>query len=440
MISDLKDDDFSVVYKSLLDLFPDRPWLRYVGSLEHQLRETPLMRSFLWRKNLIAYGLCEYERYGVRPPSAESWDAIKSAMIFASQVVFLGHVASSTGNLEGRRKLIGRVRHAIKKPDGMRGMRLELLVATHLSRQGCEIQWMEEDVGLGTFDLLAGVPGAGFVEVECKSISADRGEALTEEEFHLLVDPILHIIQPRLREVERHFFAIDITFLSRPPRGRALEPFIEKIVDAVFRARSDEGVYEMPGVCQVRVVLSDLRNEVAEGEALTCDEACGVADHLLGLGQGFRFIKSFGDECYLSIDFRTSVPSKFETMLGEVAKVAVRCQLTGTRPGCLVVGVERHSGASLAEFAHEEFDVLALRATKLLRGNPHLASVVFVSAPSFERVENVAGGWDAAVGARAHEGAEEKLVSEGELSRTYVFDNPEGHYPHLRLSQLFGVT
>lgn len=158
------------------------------------------------------------------------------------------------------------------------------------------------------------------------------------------------------------------------------------------------------------------------------------------MGQGFRFIKSFGDECYLAIDFGTSVPSKFEAMLGEVAKAAVRRQLTGTRPGCLVVGVERHSGASLENFAHKEFDVLALRATKLLRGNPHLVSVVFVSAPSFERVESVAGGWEPEVGARALEGAGAKLVSEGELSRTYVFDNPAGHYPHLQLSQLFGVT
>lgn len=106
----------------------------------------------------------------------------------------------------------------------------------------------------------------------------------------------------------------------------------------------------------------------------------------------------------------------------------------------LATGVERHSGASLEEFAHKEFDVLALRATKVLRGNPRLASFVFVSTPSFERVENVAGCWEAAVGARAREGAEEKLVSEGELSRTYVFDNPDGHYPHLPLSQLFGVT
>jgi hypothetical protein len=71
----------------------------------------------------------------------------------------------------------------------MRGLRLELMVATHLGRQGCEIQWMEEDVGVGTFDFLAKLPrgaseesggaseelGDVWVEVECKSISADRG-------------------------------------------------------------------------------------------------------------------------------------------------------------------------------------------------------------------------------------------------------------------------
>ncbi|MNE46853.1 hypothetical protein D3C80_1412170 [compost metagenome] len=118
------------------------------------------MPSFLWLKNLIAYGVCEYERYGVRPPSEESGDAIKGAMLFASQVVLLGRVASYTGDLEGWGRLSGRIRHAIKT-EGMRRMSLELAAATYLSRQGCEIQWTEREVGLGIFDQLAGGTASG---------------------------------------------------------------------------------------------------------------------------------------------------------------------------------------------------------------------------------------------------------------------------------------
>ncbi|MFG0547054.1 hypothetical protein ACF8FG_17820 [Pseudomonas sp. YQ_6] len=453
MIAELKDDDFPEIYESLVGLLPDRPWVKWVSSLEHQLGEVPLMRSFLWSRNIIAYGLREFDSHGLQPPTSESWGAIKSALIFASQVLLLCRQHSSDGGAESQGKLLGRVRHAIKAPDGMRGLRLELMVATHLSRQGCEIQWMEEDVGVGTFDLLVKLPGGAseesggaseepgdvWVEVECKSISADRGEPLTEEEFHLLVGPILQLIEPRLLQVERHFFGISVVFTDKLPKGAARGAVVEAVASAVGKARSGEDAFEVPGVCLVRVVLSDLREVVVKGEGLVREEAYALADHLIGAGNGFRFIKGFGDECYLSIDFQAALPSNFEAGLGSVAKRAVRKQMTGTRPGCLVVGVERHSGASLEQVSRQESDELAQRAAKLLRDSPHLASVVYVSAPILERIEAADDGWRRAGGSAALEGQEEGLVSEGELSRTYAFDNHAGHYPHLRLSRLFGV-
>lgn len=137
--SELKDDDFPAIYESLVALFSDRPWVKWVSSLEHQLGEVPLMRSFLWSRNIIASGLREFDCHGLQPPTSESWGAIKSALIFALQVLLLCRQHSSGGGAESRGKFSGRVRHAIKDPDGMRGLRLELMVATHLSRQGCEI-------------------------------------------------------------------------------------------------------------------------------------------------------------------------------------------------------------------------------------------------------------------------------------------------------------
>lgn len=271
------------------------------------------MRSFIWSRNIIAYGLRDFDCHGLQPPTSESWGAIKSALIFASQVLLLCRQHSSGGDGESRGKLLGRVRHAIKDPDGMRGLRLELMVATHLSRQGCEIQWMEEDVGVGTFDLLAKLPdgaseescgaseepGDVWVEVECKSISADRGEPLIEEEFNLLVGPILQLIEPRLLQVERHFFGISVVFTDKLPKGAAQGSVVEAVVSAVGRARSGEEAFEVPGVCLVRVVLSDLREVVVKGEGLAREEAYALADHLIGAGNGFRVIKGFGNECYL---------------------------------------------------------------------------------------------------------------------------------------------
>lgn len=82
--------------------------------------------------------------------------------------------------------------------------------------------------------------------------------------------------------------------------------------------------------------------------------------------------------------------------------------------------VERHSRSTLEAFAEDEMNLLARRATKLLctPEYAHLAAVVFVSAPSLERISE---------------------SSESEQSRTYVFESESEQHQNLGLGRIFGV-
>lgn len=410
MSTELKEDEFTAVYQALTGLFPDKPWVKRVASLQHQINETPTLRALLWRQNLSAYGLNSYDSYGMTALDTDSWSATKQAMIFAAQVV---HVCSET-TPENSRKFCGRVRDAINKPGGMRGLRFELTVATHLNREGCEIFWMEDGGGNESFDILARFPHAGLVEVECKCLSADRGEAFSEQNFCMLIDQLVPLVEQKLPPLDHHFYGISLTFGGKVPESAAMRSqLVVPLAEAIGL-----GELSLEGICKIDLRLGNLQ---AVQHTLSVELLNAIADELMGAGPGHRFIKQLGEHKYLAIDIQSLVPSKFEAALENVAKTAIRNQMTGNRPGCLVIGVERHSGPELELISTQEFSSLARRAEKLL-ANPeyaHLAAIVFVSAPSLES-------------------AGESL--ESEQSRTYVFENLAGDYPNLGLCRFFGLA
>lgn len=409
MRTDLREDEFSGVYEAFTVLFPDKPWLKRVSNLQHQINEAPTVHSLLWKQNTLAYGLEAFDCQG-KSPDFEVWEATKQAMIFAAQIVQM----CSNSTPENNRKLCRRVLHAINKPDGARGLRFELSVATHLSREGWGITWMEEDSGEDTFDMLATISNVGTVEVECKSLSADRGESLTESVFYALTHYLLPLIEPKLPELKRHFYGVSFTFSGKiPESAEERAQLAAELADAV-----GAGEREIAGVCTINLRLCNLQSMQYEPSV---DELYILANEQLGSDPGYRFIKSLGDQGYLVIDVQSLIPSKFDAALGKVSKNAVQKQMTRKRPGCLVVRVERHSGLCLEAFAGEEINSLARRATKLLSNpaNAHLAAVVFVSAPSLERSGE---------------------SSESEESRTYVFESLSEDHKSLGLGRVFGVT
>jgi len=78
------------------------------------------------------------------------------------------------------KRLLGRVRGAFKNPDDMRAMQVELLAATHFIRKGFRIDWPEATNGRHDIDVIG--LGSHGLQVECKSISSDKGRKIHRRE------------------------------------------------------------------------------------------------------------------------------------------------------------------------------------------------------------------------------------------------------------------
>lgn len=410
MRTNLQDHEFPELYRRLLTLFPDKPWLKRVKLLQHQVNENPISRSWLWKVNVVAYGLASFDSHGLEQVEIESWEAVKQAMIFTCQILDIYDTAPP----DSARMLCGRIRGALGNPDDMRGMRFELGMATHLSREGCSITWTDEHRGDETFDFLVDVPSVGPVEIECKTLSSDKGEPISRSIAYAFINRLFPKIEPALPFQRRILYTISLVFQSNIPKKTSAQATLATEVAEAIK-REDPSV---DGVCSIHLHALELTQL---GEGLELDHLLDYSTHMLGYEPSHQVIKDLGEAGYLAIHVQSVVASKLESMVNDLAKRAIRKQLTGKRPACLAIRIERHSGESLEVLAGDESNWLAKMATKLLKSpaHAHLAAVVFVSAPAVTTVTE---------------------SSETEQSRTYIFESQQGNYSLPNLNQLFGVA
>lgn len=184
-----------------------------------------------------------------------------------------------------------------------------------------------------------------------------------------------------------------------------------KVAEAIKRGKP-----YVEGVCSIYLRAQDLspnQQELGREQLLEC--------LIQRFGYEPAVIKDVGEAGYIAVHVRSVQVTKLESAVYDLAKRAIRKQLTGKRPACLAIRIERHSGKSLEALAEEESNWLAKIATKLLKSpaHAHLAAVIFVSAPVVTAVTQ---------------------YSETEQSKLYFFDSQQGNYPLIGLSQFFGVA
>jgi hypothetical protein len=125
----------------------------------------------LQEENWVAFQLdrlaTQKKKYG-RVPAGIDEEAL-AAVGFAAQILSIMDEVPTAAN--GLRR---RIHGALKNPDDMRGLRLELTAASHFTRMGKVVRFPEFS-GEETFDLLVEGFGARPLEVECKSMSGDKG-------------------------------------------------------------------------------------------------------------------------------------------------------------------------------------------------------------------------------------------------------------------------
>lgn len=325
-------------------------WERRIRQLNAEIRHNPLIEHHVRREYMVAYALerCGelLQRREYFPEPGPDTSDFYQALGFARQV--LGMTDQATP-LEAQR-MISRVRDAVVNPPAMRGLRLELAVATHFARRGHRLAWPEM-IGAGTFDLLLPELGTDGLEIECKSISNDKGRSVHRREVLALLQQIQPLVRPICATLKVDLIVV-VSVLQRLPTSKeALLAIANRVRNQIWLSQTSQfidgysvDVFQLDAGT-LRAAMTppgDMRAAISKvigpghREAMVFDarESGGALAVVI---QGVRADDMLG--------------ATFETL-----RQAAKRQLTQSRAGLLVAGFEDLSTTQLVGIAEQEND------------------------------------------------------------------------------------
>lgn len=165
------------VYRCLASAIGAAHWQGAVARQEEAIRSNHFLADHLRSKYAIAYQLDWLRRlvarFGTVPHEACNDKSNSPSLGFAAEVLEVLRYST----FKQAKEFIKRVRAAFSSSENMHGLQLELQAATHFVRRGQRVAWHRPNNG-GTFDLLIEDLGLNGLEVECKSISEDKGRRI----------------------------------------------------------------------------------------------------------------------------------------------------------------------------------------------------------------------------------------------------------------------
>lgn len=198
---ELYTGEIPTVFERFNELIGPLHWKKRVDLIRAEIKGNRLLKDHLFQENEMAFKLQAstdlVKKFGRFPVHQLDCSPLYPCMAFAAQIL---SIADALGPPQ-RTQLVRRVHGALKNPEDMRALRLELIAATHFLRRDLEVQWPEM-IGSGTMDLV--IPGLGpqGLQIECKSISEDKGRKIHRREaldFCALVAPKLNDLGKGLR-------------------------------------------------------------------------------------------------------------------------------------------------------------------------------------------------------------------------------------------------
>ena len=165
------------MYRRLASAIGAEHWQGAVARQEEAIRSNHFLGDYLRSEYAIAYQLDRLRGLvagsGTVPHEVCNDPSIFPSLAFAAQV--LGVLERSTTKQASA--FVKRVRTAFSRSGELHGLRLELQAATHFARRGQRVSWHRVKAE-GSFDLLIEDLGPTGLEVECKSISEDKGRRI----------------------------------------------------------------------------------------------------------------------------------------------------------------------------------------------------------------------------------------------------------------------
>lgn len=165
------------VYRRFARAIGEEYWQGAVARQEDAIRSNQFLGDYLRSEYAIAYQLDRVRRlvvrHGILPHEACNDPSLFPSLAFAAQVLEVLNRCT----VKQAKTFVKRVRTAFSSSENMHGLRLELLAATHFVSIGNHVAWHRKKSN-GSFDLLIEDIGPSGLEVECKSISPDKGRRI----------------------------------------------------------------------------------------------------------------------------------------------------------------------------------------------------------------------------------------------------------------------
>jgi len=380
------------VFERFSELIGAQHWKKRVDLLNADIKGNRLLKEYLMQENEIAFGLQAAteltKKFGRFPVRHLDSSPLFPCMAFSAQIL---SIAEASGSAQ-RTQLVRRVHGALKNPDDMRGLRLELTAATHFLRRGLDVQWPEM-IGGGTMDLVIQGLGPQGLEIECKSISEDKGRKIHKRDA---LD-FCSLIAPQLNDLGKGLKAGVVAVLTLD--GRMPGNFMDrkKLAQSVVRhVLSGASNCHLDGA-NLRIHEFDpaLLGELGEdGHPVVSrdrvDSVTGTSNRqalIVGRKSGGAIVlvlQSTQDDSLLTYAFDT------------LSRSASR-QLSGKRAGMFLVGLEGLEAESLTELARQDSTgdqpptALRVRVSDFLasQGRDHVVGVGFISKGA---LRSAAGG------------------------------------------------
>lgn len=345
---ELHTSEIPHLFARFKEVIGERYWLKRITSIKQDFPDHSFLANFLAKENEVAFALARcsnlVHRYGLIPiQEAENRDLYSAMSLAAQTLSIMDH--SSKNEAE---KFVQRIRGAFKNPDDMRAIQLEIMAATHFALRGHQISWPEME-GIGTFDLLIKDLGTNGLEVECKSISEDKGRKIHRREafeFHHLVKPGLQTLSQRLQ----CGISVVLTLPERlPVMYKQKQALAKRVVDSVLTSQN----IALEDGSDIRVSEFDLNTlgvvETESGKAIpreTIDRVTSTQNReamILGNSKGaiVFVLQSRQDDTILKYVFNT---------VSESAKN----QVSKNRPALFLVGLHGIEAESLLSIATQD--------------------------------------------------------------------------------------
>lgn len=385
---ELYTEEIPSIFDRFQDLVGESHWRKRVVKINNEIRGNRFLHDYLVNENEIAFGLdlCSdlKWRHGQIPIHTVDCRPIYPSIAFAAQVLSIIDKSSPKQTQQLGRRIHG----ALKNPDDMRALQLELVAATHFIKRGHFVAWPEMN-GTATMDLVIDDLGPSGLEVECKSISEDKGRKISMRE----VIDFWHLLAPELNSVGNHLrigLAVVLTVEKRLPTAfNDRKQMVRAVLENLLTGNS---VTMLPGGGNLRVFEFDLRLLGEIGSKGIPVITRTAVDQITETNNREAMVvgrKSGGAVVFVvqSSDDDTLLPYVFDTL----AKSANR-QLSKGRAGLFFVGLNGIRSDSLVAVAEQDLDpnqpptTLRRYVSDFLSGQSrdHVVGVSFISQTGWQ--------------------------------------------------------